>query len=98
MNLDDGSDCKVCEYGIKIFFAHLTSEQGARFQISTLHTDVCPAIGNPLEVIACERWTGENWVGINHVIYNDGAAQFTCNSITGSNCTHPKPPQKFEPK
>ena len=89
----------MCEYGIKIFFSHLTSDYGTRFQVYILSKDVCPTLEHPFQ---CDRGVGLHWSGINHVIYNEGAAHFTCNSITGSNCTKPKPDdydtQLFDPK
>jgi len=83
---DNGDDCKVCEYGIKIFFSHVTSDQGTRFQIATLSKDVCPMLEDRR---GCDRGVGLHWSGMNHVIYGDG--HYICNSITGSNCTYAKP-------
>jgi len=97
MGQDDG--CAMCEYGIKIFFSHLTSDYGMRFQVAILSKDVCPTFEHPFQ---CDRGVGLHWSGINHVIYNEGAAHFSCNCITGSNCTKPNPDgyntQLFDPK
>ena len=33
-----------------------------------------------------ERFIELHWSGVNHVIYNENAARYTCNSLTGFDC------------
>ena len=60
----DLDDCKTCEYGVKVFFAHLRSERGVNFQIATLSRDVCPQME---DWFLCDYEVGKRWAGINHV-------------------------------
>ena len=60
----DLDDCKTCEYGVKVFFAHLRSERGVNFQIATLSRDVCPDME---DWFLCDYEVGRRWAGINHV-------------------------------
>ena len=58
------TDCKACEFGVKVFFGHLRSQQGVNFQIATLSRDVCPQME---DWFLCDYEVGKRWAGINHV-------------------------------
>ena len=81
---DPDAICKSCEYGVKVFFGHASSEYGTRFQIATLSRDVCPEFDRPFR---CDYGVGKHWSGINHIIYSDDVAPYVCSGLTGQNCT-----------
>ena len=78
------TDCKACEFGVKVFFGHLRSQQGVNFQIATLSRDVCPQME---DWFLCDFEVGRHWAGINHIVYDDRIAPYICSSLSGQNCT-----------
>merc|ERR1712156_179143 len=87
--------CESCESDLTTFYNHSKSPRGIAFEEPYLYREVCTR--PEFHTNECDKAVSDWWPRIADILYNH-PVQYTCDRLTGRNCSNPNQPQQPQEK